>query len=259
MKLSICGKGGSGKSSVSAMIAGRLKNMGYRVLVVDADESNFGLHRLVGAPLPVNVMDQIGGKKGFQEKMAALRALPEGAVRNVFGEKWDFDAIPDGYAAQADGLRLMLVGKIHDFAEGCACPMGALSKMLLGNIVVSEREAVIVDTEAGIEHFGRGLEGECDAILVVVDPTFESFEMAKKLEEMAKKAHKPAWAVLNKVNDDIEKTMLTHLDSIRVIGKIPDHRAIFTASLEGAPLRDQLPEIDEICRFLIDHVPCREE
>lgn len=45
MKLPICGKGGCGKSTVSALIAAGLKKLGYQVLVVDADESNFGLHR----------------------------------------------------------------------------------------------------------------------------------------------------------------------------------------------------------------------
>ncbi len=254
MKISICGKGGCGKSSMTAMLAAGLKNMGYRILLVDADESNFGLHRLVGLPMPENIMTQLGGKKGFQQKMKAFREQPEGKENSPFGGKWDFDNIPEGFTAQVDGVQLMLVGKIHSFAEGCACPIGALSKMLLGNLVTKDKEVVVVDTEAGIEHFGRGLEGECDVILAVVDPTFESFKMAATMVDMGREANKPVWFVLNKATKEAEAAMSKCVDSKYVIGKIPEHKSIFTASLEGRPLNFQPPEMDKICRFLVDHV-----
>ena len=54
MKVLICGKGGSGKSTLSALIEKKKKNRGYRVLLVDADESNYGLHRLLNISHPVS-------------------------------------------------------------------------------------------------------------------------------------------------------------------------------------------------------------
>ena len=53
MKITICGKGGSGKSTVTSLLAKELARMGKRVLVVDCDESNFGLHRQLGVELPI--------------------------------------------------------------------------------------------------------------------------------------------------------------------------------------------------------------
>jgi CO dehydrogenase maturation factor len=70
MKVLICGKGGSGKSTLSAIIAIAMKNRGYSVLLIDADESNHGLHRMLGISHPVSMLDNLEGKKlktSFQE------------------------------------------------------------------------------------------------------------------------------------------------------------------------------------------------
>jgi len=195
-------------------------------------------------------MDQFGGKKEFGKKMAEIKEPSDGSKRTIFPKKWGVDSIPEEYAIQKDGIKLLLVGKIHSFAEGCACPMGSLAKMLLSNLDIGPDEAVIVDTEAGTEHFGRGIEGECDIIVGVVDPTYESFLLAKKTEEMGEKAGKPVWLVLNKVSPKVEKTMLKQVNREMIIGKIPFNESVFMSSLEGEKLNVELSEIDQICRFL---------
>ena len=48
MKITICGKGGCGKSTVTSLLAKEFARMGKTVLVVNSDESNFGLHRQLG-------------------------------------------------------------------------------------------------------------------------------------------------------------------------------------------------------------------
>lgn len=50
-KFTICGKGGSGKSTVTALMAKQLAASGRRVLVIDCDESNYGLHQQLGMEL----------------------------------------------------------------------------------------------------------------------------------------------------------------------------------------------------------------
>ena len=49
MKITVCGKGGCGKSTVSALLAKEFERMGKTVLVADSDESNYGLHRQTGS------------------------------------------------------------------------------------------------------------------------------------------------------------------------------------------------------------------
>lgn len=72
MKIVICGKGGSGKSTVSALMAREMAARGEKVLVVDTDESNFGLYKQLGFEQPKDFMDSLGGKKGLGERMKEI-------------------------------------------------------------------------------------------------------------------------------------------------------------------------------------------
>ena len=67
MKVMISGKGGSGKSTLSALLARALHQRGFNVLLVDADESNLGVQRLVGINSPESLMNRLGGKKAFKQ------------------------------------------------------------------------------------------------------------------------------------------------------------------------------------------------
>ena len=90
--------------------------------------------------------------------------------------------------ALEEGIRLMAIGKIHGYAEGCACAMGMLSRLFMDNLLVTDNEVVIIDTEAGVEHFGRRVDAVCDMVVGVIEPSFESFMLAEKIEEMAGQA-----------------------------------------------------------------------
>ncbi len=248
MKILICGKGGSGKSTMSALIAMALKNRGYRVLLVDADESNLSLHRMMGVAYPVSLMDNLGGKKGFKAKIAP--AFPQASNEIPFTERVRINEIPDACIANADGIRLLVIGKIHHFGEGCACPMGVLSKLVLSKLDVTEDEVVIIDTAAGVEHFGRRIDADGDLILGVVDPTYESFGLAKKMYDMATKAAVEMFFVLNKVDNTALNFMVDKIHPDKVIAAIPYNQDIFADNLEGKKLETSLDEIDSVCRFI---------
>lgn len=51
MKIAVCGKGGCGKSTVTSLLAKALARRGKEILVIDSDESNYGLHRQLGMKL----------------------------------------------------------------------------------------------------------------------------------------------------------------------------------------------------------------
>ena len=60
----MCGKGGCGKSTVATLLAREYQKEGKNVLVIDSDESNYGLHRQLGFDLPEDFTHYFGGKKG---------------------------------------------------------------------------------------------------------------------------------------------------------------------------------------------------
>ena len=250
MKILICGKGGSGKSTISSLLAKSMAKKGHNVLVIDSDESNFGLHRQLGMELPDDFMNFFGGKRGMGRKIREF--FRKGESVSVFDKRWGINDLPEEYLTKKNGIRLLAIGKIHDFGEGCACPMGALAKTLLDNLDVTDNEVVIVDTDAGIEHFGRGVERGCDVILVVVEPSYESLKLAGKIDEMAKSIGKTIYFVLNKVDDDSRDMMLESLNQskINVAGTVPASKAVFKAGLAGEELDVHLPEIEGLADLL---------
>lgn len=248
MKVLICGKGGSGKSTLSALIAVALKNRGYRVLLIDADESNVSLHRMMGVAYPKPLLENLGGKKGFKAKIAP--AFPQALDEIPFTESVRINEIPEACIAKSDGIRLLVIGKIHSFGEGCACPMGVLSKMVLSKLDVTEDEVVIIDTAAGVEHFGRRIDADGDLILGIIDPTYESLGLAKKMHDMAQKAEVEMLFVLNKVNEKTLSFMADKINPHKVIASIPYNQDIFLDNLEGKKLKASLREIDPVCQLI---------
>ena len=109
---------------------------------------------------------------------------------------------------------------------------------------------MIVDTAAGVEHFGRSLDGQCDQILCVVDPSYESIMMAKRVMAFAGEAHLPAAAVLNRLTPEVETELNAALDGVAIIGRLPDSRSVFMNNLKGRPLDPEMPEMESLCDAL---------
>jgi len=232
MKISVCGKGGSGKSTVVTLLANAAQGRGYPVLVVDADESNSGLFRMLGFKNPpVPLMELVGGKATLKKKMQKPNVLeqPEIAI----------EEIPSRYIQSKDGLSLVSIGKILQSLEGCACPMGVLSREFLKKLRLNENGIALVDMEAGVEHFGRGIDEAIDKVFLVVEPSFESVTVAEKIRDLAASMNKEITVVLNKIPSEILAQKLAgELSSknLAISGTIPNDPTIFDACLEGRVL-----------------------
>jgi len=236
-KIAICGKGGSGKSSIVALLANGLRERGYSVLVVDSDESNPGLYRLLGfEKRPDPLLGLVGGKKKVFQTFKS-----EEPPRNILTqEEIRTEDIPSQYMVESNGISLVCVGKILQSLEGCACPMGTLNREFLKRLVLQEDEIVLIDMEAGIEHFGRGVEENVDSVLAVTEPSFDSLELAEKIHALASEVGiTDSWALLNKAaSDDLISELRAGLEEkgIPVIGAIPYQPEVFRAGLEGRPV-----------------------
>ncbi len=247
MKLIVCGKGGCGKSTVAVLLSRTFARLGRRVILVDADESNMGLHRLAGTAPAATLLETLGGRR-------SLRPQPSGqlgeACRRFYDQSFRLEEIPAACTPAVDGVRLLKVGKIQHFGEGCACPMGGILRPLLANLQLGAEDRVVVDTAAGVEHFGRGVDRHADIIVGVIDPTFESFKLAKKLITLAEGSGTPFAFVLNKADDRMRAGLSSFIDPAAIIGEIPMRDDIFAAGLEGRPIRFELPEVAQLCRRL---------
>lgn len=250
LKLLICGKGGCGKSTIAALLAKSLIKNGNSVLVIDTDESNFGLHRQLGVDLPPDFTDYFGGKNAVLGKI--MQAEPNWDSVSFFENEWGFGDIPQSYISEKDGVKLVAIGKIHEVGEGCACPMGVLVKEFIGNLRLNSGEVIITDTEAGIEHFGRGIEENADAILMVIDPSYESIKLSEKVVELSNSIGKPVYFVLNKVDEFNEQFMREAIgDQDSIIAAIPVDSSLSLAGLRGEEIANDSAEIEHLREFLM--------
>ena len=244
--MAICGKGGSGKSTVVALLAHGVRARGHRVLVVDSDESNPGLYRMLGFDKrPEPLLELVGGKKkvfptfsGESEPREILLTREEIRVADL----------PGDYIVERDSIGLVCIGKILQSLEGCACPMGVLSREFLKRLRLQEDEVAIVDMEAGIEHFGRGVEASIDSVLIVTEPSFDSLELAEKINSLAAEVGvERVWTILNKIGSkEIASRLREELEErgISIIGSIGYEPEIFQSGLEGRPVRRDRMETD---------------
>ena len=248
MKYIICGKGGSGKSTLAVLMARSFQRMGRRVLLVDADESNIGLHRLAGSPSAETLLDALGGKAGLRARKQSM--LPANACPAFYEAPFTWEDIPEGCVPEANGLRLLKIGKIKSFGEGCACPMGGVLRPFLNHFKAGPDDRVVVDMAAGVEHFGRGVDAHGDRIIGVIDPSFESFKLARIIMELSQEAGAPIAFVLNKADARMREAIGRFIDPRLIWAELRDHEALFMAGLEGRPIELEVPAIDALCRRL---------
>lgn len=249
-KVIVSGRGGSGKSTLVALMAKRLAERGP-VLVVDADESNLGLGAMLGLEPPgQTILENLGGKPAVRENLLASLRGGDGERVEIFADGLAIDSLPPEASRKKGHLTFVRVGKIDHSMEGCACPMGAVARAFLKKLTVGDDEWVLVDTEAGVEHFGRGILEGADCVVFIVEPSHEGAILADKASRLAGEVGKPFYAVLNKVDDDTEPVLRSRLskNDLVVLGVIPYDQRIARAnlegdSLEGMPLEAELDRI----------------
>jgi CO dehydrogenase maturation factor len=246
LKIVVAGKGGVGKSSVVYVMARVLSKRGKRVFVVDTDESNQTLYRLFGFESPaLSFMDYFGGKQKVKESLMRRLKSGEKEVKTSLleRERFTLEDLPEEIIQKDGKIVLMSIGKIKEPHEGCACPMGVLSREFLEKVVLKEGEYILVDTEAGIEHFGRGLERGIDVVIALAEPYLDSIEVAEKILNLAQKMNKPVYLILNKVQKDTESKVKEFLKNrgLPLAGLIHFSPEVYALSLEG-----KVPEGGEV-------------
>ncbi len=244
MKLAISGKGGVGKTTLSAMLAAALSLQGHSVVAIDADP-DANLASALGIPDSEPITPLAAMRELIQERTGAKEGYGTFFKLNPHVED-----IPDRYCRRIGGIRLLVLGGIAKGGEGCLCPATALLKALLVHLVLGREEALVMDMEAGLEHLGRATAQTMDGLIVVVDPTAWSTQTARRVQKLAGDlGMRRLYAVANRVNRpaEIEK-IVGELQDIPLLGHLPTDdrlaRGIFKRTPDGKA---------EPCEVLVDH------
>jgi len=252
-KIAVCGKGGVGKSTTITLMAAALADLGYTVLVLDTDESNPGLYRSLGfteTPRPLlSLMSRFSYYKKPGEDTRWIM-LPEIKVADI----------PPAYIPSQNNINFLMVGKIDQPFQGCACSMADVTRGLVSRLSLDNNEIILIDMEAGVESFGRGVERSVDLILSITEPSFESMALAEKIVYMAEgMGISRVGALLNKVpSEQIREKMMAELArrNVPVLGTVHFDQAVHDAGFEGKPPGPTRAgeEIRDITQLLINIV-----
>lgn len=258
-KIAVCGKGGAGKSSFTALLSAALTGCGYQCIVIDADDSNSGLGRKLGfsqSPSPLlHFLPRFAPEGTNEQRLAWFRE-----------EQIPWDSIPEEFYVFHQGVLLMESGKISDPFQGCSCPMGAILQELLKKLEPASNQIVLVDVDAGVESFGRGVEQGCDTVLTLVEPSFEAIRLALTIQELAQGIGiRRVRAIVNKVTDDEQREYIEDAlaeQDVRFLGCIPMDPQVTKTNLRGQPIAREAAfrEVCRIVRLLLDEaeMPYRE-
>lgn len=179
-RIGILGKGGSGKSTVTVLLANALRKNGYTVCVVDADSTNYGLHKVLGLENePKSLIEYFGGDM-FSGGPINCPVNDPLALSNA---TIDLDTISEEYYTyNGNGIFFIQLGKMVNKGPGVGCD-GPTSKIARDLIIQKEDSQLVtlIDVKAGLEDSARGVLTKLDWIVTVVDPTIASFEIAKDL------------------------------------------------------------------------------
>jgi CO dehydrogenase maturation factor len=144
-------------------------------------------------------------------------------------------------------LNFYTLGKIRNATQFGKGRWVGLTRRFLAGLQLSNGDRAIIDTDAGVEHLARGMGGACDAVLVVVDTSYESILMTKTVSRMVAPLNIPYYFVLNKTNAATSRTLRNALaDTSRIIGEFSQDMGIYKFGLEGSALGKENPMAEAV-------------
>jgi CO dehydrogenase maturation factor len=185
VRIVITGKGGVGKTTITALLAHLFAQQGFRVLAIDGDPQQ---NLAVTLGIPPRVAEQIVPvsecKDYLREKTGAGPDLSPGGLLTLNPDVTD---VVDRFSvAVADNLRLLVMGGVRRAGAGCLCPEYTLLSAILRHMPLLSDDVILLDTPAGLEHFGRAVADGFSCAVVVADPSYNALAVARESAALAR-------------------------------------------------------------------------
>lgn len=225
--IAIAGKGGTGKSTLAALIIRWLSgNRSRSILAVDAD-SNVNLNDLLG----VRLKETVGAIR--EEMRTRISDLPGGMTKQQFLE----------YKIQAslvEGPDFDLIAMGRPEGPGCYCYANNLLQDILRTLA-GNYDYVVIDNEAGMEHLSRRTSQAIDYLLIVSDATARGIATAGKISRLLRELETRIgrrYLVLNRVSGPLSNPVETAIreENFSLLAMIPEDATLLKMDQEGIPV-----------------------
>jgi CO dehydrogenase maturation factor len=243
--LALCGKGGVGKTSVSALMVKLLAGRnGRKILAIDADPA-VGLATALGIEVKKTVDDI---RKGLISRVGKGEPLQNRETLKLLDYEV-FDALHE-----CNGYALLAIGRPED--EGCFCKVNNLLKDIIADLA-GRFDVVLIDGEAGIEQINRRVMKTVDHLVLVSDTSVKGLGVANTIAQVAneKKAvdFKSMGLVLNRVRDLAEVEDIRGRTGLELYGELFDDDLIRSFDFRGEPITgmpEDSPSLAVVARIL---------
>ncbi|MBN1288697.1 MAG: AAA family ATPase [Actinobacteria bacterium] len=227
--IAVSGKGGTGKTTLSALIIKYLIDNNLKpVLAVDAD-SNSNLDMALG----VEITSTVGSLREGMSRDIQQQKLPAGMskqdilemqVEQALVESGDFDLLSMG---RGEG-------------PGCYCAINNMLRVLLDGMQEHYR-FVVIDNEAGMEHLSRRTTRSVDHMFIVSDPSRRGLETAKRIDELGGEMELEtgrSYLVVSRAKFPVDEKLVAAAEEtgLNIAGFIPDDPGIAELDLNGRPI-----------------------
>ena len=227
MRLAVAGKGGAGKTTLSATLARLVARAGTPVVAIDAD-ANPNLAPALGVP---------------PETAARLGAVPSSLMSRRIGGSGLLEPVEDVVArygiAAPDGVRLLGMGAPAHAEQGCLCSAHAVVSSLLEDLSGPEL-LVVVDMEASPEHLSRGTVRHVDVVCLVVEPYYRSLETVRRMAALVAELPVPRVVVVaNKLRSRADHDAIAEFcerHGLELAGAVPWSDEVVAADRERIPV-----------------------
>jgi CO dehydrogenase maturation factor len=221
--IAIAGKGGTGKTTITALLVRLLKEINKGpILAVDADP-NSNLAENLGVKIDRTIGEIIDGIASGADP------VPAGVTKDRAIQYRVQTAIKEG-----DGFDLLSMGRPE--GAGCYCYANTVLRGIISDLV-NEYKYIIIDNEAGLEHLSRRTTRQADVLLAVTDPTQVGLRSCVRISELADELKieiKRRFFIINKAN--LNETYNFNCRGMEYLGKIPLDLNILTLAFSGDSL-----------------------
>lgn len=224
--IALAGKGGVGKTSLSALLVKILsKDPSKRILAIDGDPA-VGLSTALGITVK-RTLDDIR-KAAVQQLEGETPVTTDMILRELDYELTDA-------LEEKRGFAFLAIGRPE--GKGCYCAINEYLKMLIGEIAPNF-DYVVIDGEAGIEQINRRVMEKVTHLLLVSDASRKGLNVAKSIFEVASGSvmYEKAGLIVNRIQAEEEISNLALPEGVPFLGVLPENQMIRKADMRGEPL-----------------------